>query len=338
MTASAGPTGEAGVAPGVPLLRVQDLEVRFHTEAGMARAVDGVSFDLEAGQTLGLVGESGCGKSVTALSLLGLVPSPPGRICGGRALLEGRDLLALSEAQMCKVRGADVAMIFQEPMTSLNPVMTCGAQICEAILLHQSVSRPEARGRAVEALQRVGMPAPEQRLDEYPHQLSGGMRQRVMIAMALSCNPKVLVADEPTTALDVTIQAQILDLLESLQADLAMAVLLITHDLGVVAEAAHRVAVMYAGQIVEATTTEALFARPLHPYTQGLMKSLVPVTRKPGGRLETIGGAVPEATDLPPGCRFHPRCPLADDRCRREAPALAEINVGRSLRCWKPYG
>ena len=333
-----GASAAAGGVEGAPLLRVRNLQTRFHTEAGVARAVDGVSFDLEAGQTLGLVGESGCGKSVTALSILGLVPSPPGRVHGGQILFEGRDLLGLSEVEMCRVRGGDVAMVFQDPMTSLNPVLTCGYQICEAILLHQPVSPQEARQRAVEALRSVSMPAPEQRLDEYPHQLSGGMRQRVMIAMALACNPEVLVADEPTTALDVTIQAQILDLLESLQADLGMAVLLITHDLGIVAEAAHRVAVMYAGQIVEEAGTEALFAQPRHPYTQGLMRCVVPVGTGPRRRLETIPGTVPDAADLPQGCRFHPRCPLADAVCRRDAPGLAEVEAGHRVNCWKAHG
>jgi len=333
------PLGEAALrvegGGGDPLLQVRDLRVSFDTRLGPAQAVDGVSFDLEAGQTLGLVGESGCGKSVTALSILGLVPAPPGRVEGGQVRLQGRDLLGLSEAEMCDVRGRDVAMVFQDPMTSLNPVLTCGAQICEAIRLHRDASPSAARDLAAEALHRVGMPDPRQRLDEYPHQLSGGMRQRVMIAMALACNPEVLVADEPTTALDVTIQAQILDLLERLQDELGMAVLLITHDLGIVAEAAHRLAVMYAGQIVEEASTEAIFSGARHPYTQGLLRSLVPADAAPRARLETIPGAVPEATDHPAGCRFHPRCPLADAHCRQSAPALAVHAAGHRVRCWK---
>ena len=323
-------------AEGGALLQVRNLQTSFETRGGLATAVDGVSFDLEAGRTLGLVGESGCGKSVTALSILGLIPTPPGRIHGGRIELRGRNLLELDEGEMCRVRGGDVAMVFQEPMTSLNPVLTCGAQICEAILLHQEVTTRAARELAADALRRVGMPGPEQRLDEYPHQLSGGMRQRVMIAMALACNPDVLVADEPTTALDVTIQAQILDLLERLQEEEGMAVLLITHDLGIVAEAAQRVAVMYAGQIVEEAATSDLFDRPRHPYTQGLLRSVVPAL---GGarRLETIAGSVPDAVDLPKGCRFHPRCPLADDECRGLAPDLVEVGSTHRVRCWKAH-
>ncbi|MBT3292180.1 MAG: ABC transporter ATP-binding protein, partial [Victivallales bacterium] len=240
----------------------------------VGRAVDGISFEVKRGETLGLVGESGCGKSVSALSVMRLIPEPPGRIKAGQILLNGRDLLDLSEEEMCQIRGDDIAMIFQEPMTSLNPVLTCGFQIMEAIILHQKVSKAEGRQRAIEMLRLVGIPAPEQRIDEYPHQMSGGMRQRVMIAMALSCNPDMLIADEPSTALDVTIQAQILDLLLKLQEELHMAILLITHDLGVIAEMADRVAVMYAGKIVEHATTEALFARPLHPYTRGLLQSV----------------------------------------------------------------
>ena len=257
-----------------PLLEVRDLRTYFHTEEGVARAVDGVSFAVGRGQTLGLVGESGCGKSVSAFSIMRLVPDPPGRIEAGQVLFKGRDLLVLEEEEMRRVRGDDIAMIFQEPMTSLNPVLTCGFQIAEAVVLHQQVPMKEARVRAVEMLHLVGIPAPEQRIDEYPHQLSGGMRQRVMIAMALSCNPDVLIADEPTTALDVTIQAQILALLESLQESLQMAIVMITHDLGVIAETADQVAVMYAGQIVEHAETPALFARPRHPYTRGLLRSI----------------------------------------------------------------
>ena len=317
-----------------PVLEVRDLRTYFHTEEGVARAVDGVSFAVGRGQTLGLVGESGCGKSVSAFSIMRLVPDPPGRIEAGQILLKGRDLLALDEEQMRRVRGDDIAMIFQEPMTSLNPVLTCGFQIAEAVVLHQQVPKQEADARAVEMLERVGIPAPEQRSGEYPHQLSGGMRQRVMIAMALSCNPDVLIADEPTTALDVTIQAQILALLEALQQSLQMAIVLITHDLGVIAETADQVAVMYAGQIVESAATPALFARPQHPYTRGLLRS-IPRLDDAQDRLDIIPGAVPDARTFPPGCRFAPRCPLADARCRVEAPPLAEVESGHWASCWK---
>ena len=317
-----------------PVLQVRQLRTYFHTDSGVGRAVDGVSFDLQRGQTMGLVGESGCGKSMTALSLMRLVPTPPGRIESGEVFLDGRDLLQLPEDQMCQVRGADLAMIFQEPMTSLNPVLTCGYQIAEAVILHQQVSRQEARGRAIEMLKRVGIPAPEQRIDEYPHQLSGGMRQRVMIAMALSCNPAVLIADEPTTALDVTIQAQILELLARLREELRMAVLLITHDLGVVAEVADQVAVMYAGQIVEHASPAAIFARPLHPYTRGLLQS-IPRLDQRRERLAIIPGMVPDARHFPEGCRFAPRCPLAEERCRQQAPALEALAPQHQVSCWK---
>ena len=316
-----------------PVLEVGDLRTWFHTGAGVGRAVDGLSFHLGRGETLGLVGESGCGKSVAALSVLRLV-APPGRIEGGRVRFRGRDLLGLAEEEMRGLRGREIAMIFQEPMTSLNPVLTCGDQIAEAVRRHRAVGRQEARGRAVEMMRRVGIPAPEQRVDEYPHQLSGGMRQRVMIAMALSCDPEVLIADEPTTALDVTTQAQILELLQRLQEEFHMAILLITHDLGVVAEVADRVAVMYAGRIVEAAATPALFANPRHPYTRALLRS-VPQIEGPLRRLEVIPGRVPEATDFPGGCRFHPRCPLAEDRCRGQAPSLEEIAPGHGAACWR---
>jgi oligopeptide/dipeptide ABC transporter ATP-binding protein len=319
---------------GRPLLEVRDLRTWFHTEEGVGRAVDGISFAVDRGETLGLVGESGCGKSVCALSVMRLVPRPPGRIESGQVLLDGRDLLTLAEDEMCAVRGNEIAMVFQEPMTSLNPVLTCGYQIAEAVLLHQRVTGREARQRAEEMLRLVGIPAPEQRLDEYPHQLSGGMRQRVMIAMALSCHPGLLIADEPTTALDVTIQAQILDLLRRLQEELGMAILLITHDLGVVAETADRVAVMYAGRIVEYADTEGLFARPRHPYTQGLLQS-VPRLDQQRERLEIIPGMVPDAREFPPGCRFAPRCPLAEERCRRQEPALEEQGKDHQVACWK---
>ena len=317
-----------------PVLEVRDLRTYFHTEEGVARAVDGVSFAVGRGQTLGLVGESGCGKSVSAFSIMRLVPDPPGRIEDGQILLKGRDLLVLDEEEMRRVRGDDIAMIFQEPMTSLNPVLTCGFQIAEAVVLHQQVPMQEARARAVEMLQLVGIPAPEQRIDEYPHQLSGGMRQRVMIAMALSCNPDVLIADEPTTALDVTIQAQILALLESLQESLQMAIVMITHDLGVIAETADQVAVMYAGRIVEYAETQSLFARPRHPYTRGLLRS-IPQLDAEQERLDIIPGVVPDARAFPQGCRFAPRCPLADDHCRAEVPSLEEIEPAHWASCWK---
>ncbi len=317
-----------------PLLEVRDLRTSFYTEEGVARAVDGVSFVVGRGQTLGLVGESGCGKSVSAFSIMRLVPDPPGRIEAGQILLKGRDLLALEEEEMRRVRGDDIAMIFQEPMTSLNPVLTCGFQIIEAVVLHQQVPKQEARARAVEMLQLVGIPAPEQRIDEYPHQLSGGMRQRVMIAMALACNPDVLIADEPTTALDVTIQAQILALLESLQESLQMAIVMITHDLGVIAETADQVAVMYAGQVVEYAETQVLFTRPRHPYTRGLLRS-IPRLDAEQERLDIIPGVVPDARSFPPGCRFAPRCPLADAHCRAEAPPLEEVEAGHWASCWK---
>lgn len=314
-----------------PILEVRDLCTSFHTDEGEGRAVDGVSFHLKRGETLGLVGESGCGKSVTALSILRLV-APPGRIGSGQILLSGRDLLALSEPDMRRVRGDEVAMIFQEPMSSLNPVLTCGCQIEEAVRLHQGGSRKEAKERAIEMMRLVGIPAPEQRVDEFPHQLSGGMRQRVMIAIALSCNPDVLIADEPTTALDVTIQAQILELLAHLQQELHMAILMITHDLGVVAEVADRVAVMYAGQIVETATTADLFAAPQHPYTRGLLAS-IPHLDGDQERLEVIPGRVPEATSFPQGCRFHPRCSLAEAACKATAQHLEACDAGHQVRC-----
>ncbi|MGD8608640.1 MAG: ABC transporter ATP-binding protein, partial [Myxococcales bacterium] len=286
-----------------PLLSLRHLAVAFDTDEGYVRAVDDVSFDVLPGRTLGIVGESGCGKSVTSLSIMRLVPSPPGVIENGQALFEGRDLFRLSETEMRKLRGNEISMIFQEPMTSLNPVYTVGSQIVEAIRLHQDVSRRAARGRAIELLDLVGIPAPSERIDSYPHTLSGGMRQRAMIAMALACEPRLLIADEPTTALDVTIQAQILDLLRSLQSELGMSIVFITHDLGVMAEFAHEIAVMYAGKIVEHAETHTLFHAPRHPYTRGLLRSL-PSERNRGHRLQTIPGIVPDLRALPPGCRF----------------------------------
>jgi len=316
-----------------PLLEVRDLQTHFHTDDGVVRAVDGVSFSLDAGKTLAVVGESGSGKSVTSLSILRLIPEPPGRIEGGSIRFRGRELLTLAPRELRAVRGREISMIFQEPMTSLNPVYTCGEQILETIVLHEKVSRAEARKRAIEMLRLVGIPSPEQRVDEYPHQMSGGMRQRVMIAMALACRPAILIADEPTTALDVTIQAQILELLKKLQAELGMAVLLITHDLGVVAETADHVAVMYAGQVVEACDVRAAFDRPLHPYTAGLLHSL-PRLGEARETLRVIPGTVPNPVAFPAGCRFHPRCPVAIDRCR-ELPPLEEIEPGHLARCWR---
>src|SRR5229473_1027460 len=328
-----------------PLLRVRDLKTYFVTEhgSGTARAVDGVSFEVQPGETLGIVGESGCGKTVTSLSILRLIPEPPGHIRPGSFIeFEGRNLLTLESRELRAVRGNQIAMIFQEPMTSLNPVFTVGDQIAEAAIVHQRLSRRAARTRAIEMLRLVGIPDPEERVDHYPHQMSGGMRQRVMIAMALVCHPKLLIADEPTTALDVTIQAQILELLDRLQAELGMAVMLITHDLGVVAGSADRVVVMYAGQVVEQAPTVALFARPLHPYTEGLLASVPRLDAPPArehGRLHGIPGQVPAATAWPDGCRFHPRCPYAWDRCRAEAPPLLDAGGGgepgtHTVRCW----
>jgi oligopeptide/dipeptide ABC transporter ATP-binding protein len=319
---------------GEHLLEVQGLKTYFHMETGLAKAVDGVSFHVDSGETLGLVGESGCGKSVTALSIMRLVPSPPGRIDAGRILFKGRDLLTISESEMRSVRGNDIAMIFQEPMTSLNPVFTIGSQIGEAVNLHQGVGKSEARKRTIEMLKLVGISDPEQRVDEYPHQLSGGMRQRAMIAMALSCNPDLLIADEPTTALDVTIQAQIMELLARLQDELKMAIILITHDLGVVAESTHRMAVMYAGLIVEQGTTEGVFNAPAHPYTKGLIES-VPRLDALQERLSVITGTVPDAANLPPGCPFNPRCILTDDHCRTELPELELVEANHVSRCFK---
>ncbi len=315
------------------LLEIQGLSTYFHLEYGVAKAVDDVSFTIDSGETLGLVGESGCGKSVTSLSVMRLISSPPGSIEKGRIMFRDRDLLGITESEMRKVRGNDIAMIFQEPMTSLNPVFTIGSQIIEAVVLHQNVGKKEARKRTVEFLRLVGISDPEQRVDEYPHQLSGGMRQRAMIAMALSCNPDLLIADEPTTALDVTIQAQIMELLAKLQDELEMSILLITHDLGVVAESSDRMAVMYAGRIVEEGATEDIFVHPAHPYTKGLIKS-VPRLDSLRDRLSVINGTVPDPADLPSGCPFNPRCPLADERCRTELPELEITENNHMARCY----
>ena len=316
------------------LLQVKDLRTSFLTSEGEVRAVDGVSFDIEEGKTLGLVGESGCGKSVTSLSIMRLVASPPGKIVGGEILYRGRDLLKLSPAQMRKIRGNEISMIFQEPMTSLNPVFTIGNQIGEAIKLHQGLGKRETRKKTIEMLRLVKIADPDSRVDDYPHQLSGGMRQRVMIAMALSCNPSLLIADEPTTALDVTIQAQILDLMKELQQKLGgMALLLITHDLGVVAEQADEVAIMYAGRIVERARTRAIFERPLHPYTLGLLKSLPGMGNKKK-RLDAIPGVVPSPLELPTGCRFRDRCFKAAGICAEADPALVEKEKDHWVACY----
>jgi oligopeptide/dipeptide ABC transporter ATP-binding protein len=316
------------------LLSVNGLVTSFATDTGRLRAVDGVSFEVPEATSVGLVGESGCGKSVTALSILRLLPEPPARIERGTIELEGRDLLALPESTMRQVRGNEISMIFQEPMTSLNPVYTVGAQIVEAVRLHQKKSRGEAWDRAVHMLRLVGIPSPDVNARAYPHQLSGGMRQRVMIAMALACEPKLLIADEPTTALDVTIQAQILELLQKLQAEMKMSVLLITHDLGVVAESTSVVVVMYAGKVVELAPATVLFDHPRHPYTRGLLESLPrPRAGVARGRLPTIEGMVPDMRQLPRGCRFADRCPMKMDACTEAEPDLREIGPGRFARC-----
>jgi oligopeptide/dipeptide ABC transporter ATP-binding protein len=317
------------------LLEVKNLRTHFQTREGLVRAVDGVSFYLDRGELLGLVGESGCGKSMTALSIMRLV-AEPGRIVAGEILFEGKNLLQLSNAEMRDVRGNDIAMIFQDPMTSLNPVFTVGEQIAEALRLHRRLSRRDARAAAIAAMREVSIPDPAQRADDYPHQLSGGMRQRVMIAMALACDPKLLIADEPTTALDVTIQAQILDLLNQLRRTRELAVLLITHDLGVVAEVAERVAVMYTGKIVEESPVDELFAQPKHPYTEGLLRSVPKLTAKDvakAERLQTIEGTVPKPTALPAGCHFEPRCEYRMLRCREGEIPLYDVSAGVEVRC-----
>jgi peptide/nickel transport system ATP-binding protein len=315
----------------MPLLTVDDLRTHFATSAGLVRAVDGVSFAIERGEVLGLVGESGCGKSVTSLSIMRLVP-PPGRIVSGRVRLNGEDLLAKDAEAMRRVRGARIAMVFQEPMTSLNPVFTIGDQIAAAVLAHGEGDHRAAWERAVEMLDHVQMPSPRDRARDYPHQLSGGLRQRAMIALALAPGPQLLIADEPTTALDVTIQAQILDLLRRLQAERGMAVLLITHDLGVVAELCHRVAIIYAGRIVEMAPVEMIFREPLHPYTRGLLRCL-PHPSRFGQRLSSIDGSPPDLRGADGGCRFAPRCPEALASCRRDEPALAERKSGHFVAC-----
>ena len=323
------------------LLSVNNLKTHLFVDAGVVRAVDGVSFALGCGEALGLVGESGCGKSMMSLSLMRLVPDPPGRIVDGEVLFRLTqsagpvDLLKLSDRQMRGVRGKRLAMIFQEPMTSLNPVYTIGDQVAEAVALHEGGSKASVRERVVHMLELVGMPQPKLRMGDYPHQLSGGMRQRAMIAMALSCKPDILIADEPTTALDVTIQAQILDLIRGLQAELGMSLIMVTHDLGVIAESAKRVIVMYAGRFVEAGTVEQIFEGPLHPYTQGLLAAIPPLARKAANdRFATIPGSVPNLARLPAGCAFADRCPKAKDRCRNEEVPEDPCNVGRLVRCF----
>jgi oligopeptide/dipeptide ABC transporter ATP-binding protein len=314
------------------LLEVKNLRTYFFTDDGVSKAVDDVSYTVDPKETLGVVGESGCGKSVTALSIMRLIPDPPGKTVGGEILFEGRDLLKISEEDMRSVRGNKIGMIFQEPMTSLNPVFTVGNQIEESILIHEKVSKDEAKHRAIEMLKKVGIPAPEQRYREYPHQLSGGMRQRIMIAMALACNPSILIADEPTTALDVTVQAQILELIKSLQESLGMGVILITHDLGVIAETADKVAVMYASHIVEYSIADEIYYNPIHPYTVGLLGS-IPKLNIESDRLMTIEGTVPVPTNYPPGCNYAARCPYATPLCISDEPLLVEHETGHWAAC-----
>lgn len=318
------------------LLRVEGLTVRFRVPGGRVTVVDDISFALKPGETLGLVGESGSGKTITSLALMGLLETPPAEIAAGRVLFEGRDLLTLPEGELSDLRGARLSMVFQEPMTSLNPLMTVGKQIEEPLRRHLGLSKAEARARSIDLLGKVGIPRPETAVNGYPHQLSGGMRQRAMIAIALSCRPALLVADEPTTALDVSVQAQILALLDDLQREMGTAILLITHDLAVIAETAHRVAVMYAGRIVETGAVEALFARPLHPYAQGLLRSIPRIEREREEFLPEIEGVVPSPWDLPAGCAFAARCARADQVCHADRPALIERADGRAVACWKP--
>ena len=319
------------------VLEVKNLKTYFYTDEGEIPAVDGVDFSLERGETLAIVGESGCGKSVTSLSILRLIATPPGKIVDGEILYNGRDLLKLSEKEMRSVRGNDISMIFQEPMTSLNPVFTVGKQIMESLIYHQNMTKEQARERAIEMLRMVDIPNPEKCINNYPHNLSGGMRQRVMIAMALACNPKVLIADEPTTALDVTIQAQILKLMAELQKKTETGIILITHDLGIVAQIARNVMVMYAGEAVEYADVRSIFKDPRHPYTIGLLKS-IPSIHETQDELYTIKGMVPSPKNLPKGCLFAPRCEYATERCLQERPSLVDIGEGRKLRCWNCTG
>ncbi len=329
----AAPSAMAGTPS--PLLEVRDLRVQFRTDDGWVRAVDGVSLSVAAGETLGVVGESGCGKSVTAMTVMKLIPMPPGKIAGGQVLWQGRDLVPLSSEQMQGIRAKEIGFVFQEPMTSLNPVYTVGYQSAETLRLHEGLSKRAAMDRAAELLRLVNIPQPQRRVHDYPHQFSGGMRQRVMIAMALACNPKLLIADEPTTALDVTIQAQILDLLLEMKERLGMAVMLITHAMGVVAESTQRVVVMYAGKVVEEAPVGELFADPRHPYTQGLIRSIPRIDLDAGRktRLEAIPGTVPSLLSPPPGCRFAARCRFATEACRAEEPPLREVSPGHKVAC-----
>ena len=315
------------------LLEVKDLTVTFKSSEGLVTAVDHLNIYINQGETLGIVGESGCGKSVSVLSIMGLIPNPPGEIANGEILYGGKDLLSLPETDMRKVRGNEIAMVFQEPMTSLNPILTCGFQIAEPLIIHKGVNKKDALREAVSLLELVGIPSPKQRLREYPHQLSGGLRQRVMIAMALACQPKLLIADEPTTALDVTIQAQILELMKTLKKESNAGIMLITHDLGVVSETCDRVIVMYTGHVVEEASAAEIFSNPLHPYTLGLLKSIPKITPQKE-RLSVIEGAVPNPTQMPTGCTFSPRCELVKDICRNEKPRLRQISKGHFIRCW----
>lgn len=314
------------------LLEINDLKTYFYTDYGVIKAVDGINLQMHEKETLGIVGESGCGKSITGLSILRLIPTPPGKIVEGEIIFHGQDLLKLSEKEMRKIRGNKISMIFQEPMTSLNPVFTIGNQIAEAITLHQGLKGKEANEKTIEMLRIVGIPGPEERINHYPHQMSGGMRQRVMIAMAISCSPTLLIADEPTTALDVTIQAQILDLLKDLKQKLNMALILISHDLGIIAETAERIGVMYAGSIMEYAETLAIFHHPRNPYTQGLLRSL-PYHQKRKSRFKTIPGQVPDPLHLPSGCKFNPRCDLVIEKCKQLEPDFKEVSPGHWSKC-----
>ncbi len=316
------------------LLQVKDLKTYFYTDDGVVKAVDGIDFTIKKGETLGMVGESGCGKSVSALSILQLVQDPPGKIINGEIWFKGEDLLKKKSEKMRKIRGNDISMIFQEPMTSLNPVYTIGEQISEAIILHQKLNKEKALKKTIEMLKLVGIPSPEKRVHEYPHELSGGQRQRAMIAMALSCNPDLLIADEPTTALDVTIEAQILELIKKLKDEIGMAVLMITHDLGVIAEVSDYVVVVYAGKAVEYADVISIFKNPKHPYTIALQKSIPQLTDEPGRKLEVIKGNIPDPLALPYGCKFHPRCKFAIDLCKNKEPELEKIGDNHIVRCW----
>lgn len=319
-----------------PVLAITDLVVEFKTEKGVVRALDGISIEVFAGEPVGIVGESGCGKSVTALSILKLIPNPPGRIVSGSIVLDGVDVTSLGDKQMRNIRGSKASMIFQEPMTALNPVFTIGNQMTEVIRVHQKVSKKEAEAIAVKMLKTVEIESPAKRLKQFPHELSGGMRQRVMIAMALSCNPKLLIADEPTTALDVTVQAQVMEEIERLQEKLGMGLILITHDLGVIAEACRKVVVMYCGQIIEISETNLLFENPKHPYTRGLLDSIPRIREEKVERLPTIKGMVPDLAHLPMGCRYAERCPKVQTKCREVNPPLQEIGSGRKVACFYP--